>query len=282
LGEGLAAKRTVVDNADFLFTAADTPDACRKSVKKLADEGVTIPLLDCSDAHHPLNSVEKDRLGHCYTWLKADPTFAGLRQVLNDPIGRIYLGDEPPKLAVVQQKPTKFLASLTISRIPTSILQEEWFNNTISLNHDFVAIIGNKGMGKSALTDILALAGHSDAPPASYGFLDAKHFRDEDNKAAHFTAKAVWHGGPPTTCGLDQPVPASAVARVRYIPQHYFEDLCNDIADTGRLQRELHKVIYSHLDDTETLGHATLQELIDDRTAEADREIAALRRACRM
>src|SRR5205814_1781233 len=62
-----------------------------------------------------------------------------------------------------------------------------------------------------------------------------------------------------------------------YIPQHHFEDLCNETTKTGRLQEELQKVIYSHLDETETLGHPTLQDLITHRTSEADRQIAELR-----
>ena len=273
----IADKRTIVDGADIVFTAAGSPDACHKAQRRLWDEGVTAPLLDCSDAHYPLDSTQKDRLGHCYTWLKADTTFAGLRQVLNNPSGRIYLGDKPDKLTVVEQQPTKFIKSVSINKKAGSRLDETWFANTIEFNYDFVAIIGNKGMGKSALADILALTSNSDAPSAAYGFLDKRHFRDEENKAAHFTATTTWHAGPSYTKNLDDHVEPPAVPLVRYIPQHHFEDLCNETATAGRLQSELQKVIYSHLDETETFGHATLQELIDDRTSAADRQIIELR-----
>jgi ABC-type lipoprotein export system ATPase subunit len=270
-------KYTIIDSANLIFTAGESPEACHNAKRKLADEGITVPLLDCSDAHHSLNSKEKDRLGHCYTWLKADTTFVGLRQVLNNPEGRIYLGDRPDKLTTVEQHPTKFIRSVTITKAPDSAIDEIWFNNTIELSHDFVAIIGNKGMGKSALTDIIALTSNSDAPPQAYGFLDENHFRDEENKAADYIATTMWHAGPPQTKNLSEPVTEASVPLVRYIPQHYFEDLCNETSNSGQLQRELQKVIYSHLDDTETLGHPTLQALIDDRTSEADRQIAELR-----
>lgn len=269
-------KRTIIDSAQLLFTAAETPEACRNAQRKLQEQGVSAPLLDCSDAHHPSTSKEKDRLGHCYTWIKADPTFAGLQQALHN-TRRIYIGDRPDKLRTVEQNPTKFLSEINIAKTTDAKTDEDWFDNTIALNHDFVAIIGNKGMGKSALTDIIALISDTDLSSSNFAFLDQRHFRDNDNKARDFTASATWLAGPERTRRLDEDVPQGTVPLVRYIPQHYFEGLCNETANAGKLQEELQKVIFSHLDETETLGHTTLQALINDRTATADQAIATLR-----
>lgn len=132
-------------------------------------------------------------------------------------------------------------------------------------------------MGKSALTDIIALTGNTDISAKNFAFLDDKHFRDDENKAHHFTATTTWLAGAPRSRRLDEHVPPGTLPLVRYIPQHYFEGLCNETASTGKLQQELPKVIFSHLNSTETLGHATLQALISDRTATADEQIATLR-----
>lgn len=141
-------KRTIIDSASIIFTAAESPEACRNAQRKLRDEGVAARLLDCSDAHHPSTSKEKDRLGHCYTWIKADATFAGLQQALHN-TQRIYIGDRPDKLRTVDQNPTKFISEVTITKTADATIDEEWFNNTIPLNHDFVAIIGNKGWARA-------------------------------------------------------------------------------------------------------------------------------------
>src|SRR5262249_28061242 len=95
-------------------------------------------------------------------WIKADTSFEGLRHALREPSERIFVGDCPAKLNVVAQNKTKYIHQARISRIDGSPLQEVWFDQrTIPFNCDLVAIIGNKGTGKSALADILGLLGNS-------------------------------------------------------------------------------------------------------------------------
>ena len=80
-----------------------------------------------------------------------------LRQVLSDPDERVFVGEIPHKMVRVQNNKTKYMKSITIKRKQDATLDEVWFENTIPLNPDLVAIIGNKGKGKSALTDIIGL-----------------------------------------------------------------------------------------------------------------------------
>ncbi|KJR44357.1 ATPase involved in DNA repair [Desulfosporosinus sp. I2] len=49
--------------------------------------------------------------------------------------------------------------------------------------------------------------------------------------------------------------------RVKYIPQNFFETICNDNPDD--FETELKKVIFSHVDASEKLGQKSLEELID-------------------
>ena len=81
----IAEKKNIINSVDFVFTAAETVDAYYAGLEKLTNGGVNNRLLDCSDAHYNSTSVDKDRIGNCHCWVKAETTFEGLRQVLYEP-----------------------------------------------------------------------------------------------------------------------------------------------------------------------------------------------------
>jgi hypothetical protein len=155
--QSIAEKKTIINKADFVFISAKSVEDWHKAKQKLSDSGVNDRLLDCSDAHWFSDSSDKDRLGNCFSWVKADPTFQGLRQVLKEPNDRIFVGDIPPSLVQVNNNSTKYIKNIRIEKKPDSTFDEIWFDNDIPFNTNMVAIIGNKGKGKSALTDILGL-----------------------------------------------------------------------------------------------------------------------------
>jgi hypothetical protein len=65
-----------------------------------------------------------------YCWIKADPTFEGLKQVVFEK-ERVFIGDEPPILSAVRNRPTKFIRSLTIDKVGTyDQSQGVWFDKT--------------------------------------------------------------------------------------------------------------------------------------------------------
>lgn len=90
------------------------------------------PAISGSDAHRieDYGVFPSDRI----TWIKADPTYDGLLQVVNEPCGRSFIGVIPPKLDYVQKNKTKYIKSINIQRKPAATLTEVWFNNTIPLN----------------------------------------------------------------------------------------------------------------------------------------------------
>lgn len=159
---GIAEKKDVIQSADMVFTAAESPEACRRALGKLREQEVNDRLFDCSDAHSYSDSADKDRIGHCYTWVKADPTFLGLQHALKEYRARVYLGTEPPKLSVIRAEGGRFIRSIEIRKVPGAKCEEDWFDCELQLNHDLVAIIGRKGSGKSALTDVIGLLGNND------------------------------------------------------------------------------------------------------------------------
>ena len=105
------------------------------------------PSITTSDAH------EVSEVGTNACWIKADLTFEGLKQILAEP-ERISF-EEPEILTRIKKNPYKFIRSLVVRRTSGATMPEKWFDNIkIQLNPGLVAVIGNKGSGKSALTDI--------------------------------------------------------------------------------------------------------------------------------
>ncbi len=163
----IATKKSVINKADIVFTAAESIDAYNKAKEQLRAQNVNDILLDCSDSHYLSSSKDKDRLGNCFTWIKADPTFEGLLQILYEPDERISILDSNPNLEF--DKP--YFSKISISN-DVNIFQDEEdlaFSKTdsIPLNQNLIAIIGGRGEGKSMLTDYLASS-----------FIDQKHSKE--------------------------------------------------------------------------------------------------------
>jgi ABC-type lipoprotein export system ATPase subunit len=184
------------------------------------------------------------------TWLKTDPTFLGLKQAIKEPAKRSYIGEKPPKLQEVEGNKTYYIDQVEISKDVGCSFDERWLENCrLSLNFDLVAIIGNKGSGKSALADAIALLGNS-RQKEHFSFLSSKRFRAKPKEyAKHFSGRLTWKDA--TDSGwrpLSEDPPTTSVELVRYIPQAHFEKLCNDHV-SGRsdvFENELRSVIFSH------------------------------------
>lgn len=232
------------------------------------------PVICGSDAHslHDLGSfvgkqflnkdgqIEKD-----ITWIKADPTFEGLKQILIEPKDRVFIGDTPTIINRIKNHKTKYLKTIEVKKIDGSELIEKWFEDVkVELNPGLVAIIGNKGNCKSALTDIVGLLGNT--PNYKYfSFLSSERFRDpKDNKASHFHGKLVWESGESNEKNLDSLPEQYEQERIKYIPQNFFEVLCNEEKDSFEI--ELKKAIFSHIPPSGQLGANNIDELIEKRT----------------
>lgn len=274
----IAEKRNVISNADIVFTAAETVERFHNSQTSLKEANVNDRLFDCSDAHWLSNSEDKDRIGNCFTWIKADTTFAGLQHAINEYEKRIFVGDSPEKMAKVQTNRTKYIRKIAIKKLPDSDLTEPWFDCEIPLNSDLVVIIGNKGSGKSALADAIGLLGNS-RQVEHFSFLNDQKFRDpRDNKASHFEAALTWMSGINSVKGLNVNPDPDTVETVKYLPQNYIEKLCNEIVTGGdsEFDRELKQIIFSHVGQSDRLGYDTLDDVIRYLTSETQDHIRAL------
>ena len=275
----IADKKHIINEATFVFAASATAEHWKKAHQSLLQGGVNAHLLDCSDAHSLQSTSNKDRLGQCLTWVKADTTFQGLLQLSIEFDERHWVGDIPPQVARVRKNPTKYMHSIEIKRKPNATLGEFWFDNTIPFNSGLVAIIGNKGKGKSALADIMGLLANT-KQHANFTFLSSTNFRQQrDNKARHFRATLVMESGTSFTKGLEEAVDERQPEMVKYIPQNFLEEICTQLGkiEESEFDREIKKVIFSHVEDPYTLGQTTLDGLIAYRTAEATERIDLLK-----
>lgn len=140
---------------------------------------------------------------------------------------------------------------------------ENWFNADINLNSGLVAVIGNKGSGKSAISDIIGhLCKCSTMGKAS--FLNSTRFRKlPKNYAGDYEATITWSDGH-TECNLLSNTDyQTTIEDAQYLPQRYIEDVCNDI--DNEFQNEINKVIFSYVDQTERGDAKNLDELVENK-----------------
>lgn len=157
----IATKKSIINAAHVVFTAAQSVDAFKNSKDKLKGQGVKDLLLDCSDAHYLSTSIENERIGNCFTWIKADATFEGLKQILYEPEYRIAISDVQPREPIRRIESIKFNFSKNsvIKRSGSTEEQElciKLLKQEIHFSPYFTSIIGGRGTGKSTIINILA------------------------------------------------------------------------------------------------------------------------------
>lgn len=142
----IAEKKSIINDVDIVFTAAENVEAYNKSKEKLHEQGVNDLLLDCSDAHSFADQIElKDRLGNCKTWIKADTTFEGLKQILFEPEDRVKIQTTKPDEKNIYQ----VIDSITLK-------EDDFWDGKIFLNPNLNTIIGGRSTGKSSLLKAIA------------------------------------------------------------------------------------------------------------------------------
>lgn len=90
---------------------------------------------------HSFNNLKKENY-LCHTWIKADPTFEGLKQIIYEPEERVRIQDEKPDF-----KEDKEIIDKIRFISPTNKFRKE----EIHLNPNLNVIIGGKSSGKSIL-----------------------------------------------------------------------------------------------------------------------------------
>ena len=278
-GQDHNIRKVLIQKANFLFASNKNTIAWALGKKHnnkqdFANEFKSFkPCIHSSDAHNYDRLFEPENKR--YTWIKADTTFEGLKQIIHEPEGRVYIGDEPEILKRVRNNKTKYIHSFAIRKEEGAILDEIWFseNPEIVINPGLVSIIGNKGGGKSSIADTLGLLGNTQQS-SHFSFLNPTKFKDKrDNKAKHFKAIIKWESGDSIEKNLNDEVDSSAVETVKCIPQNYLEKICTEQIEGSLFNDELKKVIFSHVNKAEKLERNKLDDLIEYKTKEKSNSI---------
>jgi energy-coupling factor transporter ATP-binding protein EcfA2 len=205
------------------------------------------PCVHGSDAHalKGLFKPEDDR----FCWIKADPNFDGLRQILLEPADRVHIGPTPP----MYHDEARVIDSVVLMDT------DGWFDEEpIPLNTGLVSIIGQKGSGKSALAELTSYAAGSWEPT------EGSFIGRAESYLLGMKVRLRWADGHETQVPIGGEAPNDH--RVRFLSQRFVEKLCADDQLGEDLVREIEAVIFAALDPTDTLNASSFQELRDLRT----------------
>ena len=204
--QSAAEKRTLINDADFCLTAHDDPAAIAANRQDLAANNLNSLVLHSSDAHR------LERVGQTMLWIKGDPTFEGLRQVLYEPEERVKIQERNP----ADPKPVRVIIDKVTYKDSTGA------EKGVLLNSDLNAIIGVRGNGKSTLLKNIAYA------------IDSLQFSERDKKKPYPLRDFSVTWGDGQTNGGTEESPKS----VFYIPQGYLSALSYDDGDLTKERDE--------------------------------------------
>lgn len=268
--DGFSAVRDeLLKNCNFIFTA-NTNDRLYYLGRKSgvpASEIITMygslkPCVHGSDAHNieKLFKPDDDR----YCWIKSNPTFEGLRQILWEPESRVHIGATKPQ----PTDHSKVIDSLAITN------SNGWFTQSqIPLNSGLVAIIGEKGAGKTAIADLIAFgAGIQPDNDSNSSFIrkGRLHLNNLDIKLS-------WGGGSSSTGTLINKPHSAQRPLVRYLSQDFVERLCSDDHEGNELQQAIEEVVFARLDEVHKEGFSSFAELRKAREAASQNERNSIR-----
>lgn len=148
-----ATREEIYRMSDFIFSSNKQDvmyflgESSKKNAKDVIDEyGSLKPCINGSDAHR------MDEIGRGYTWIKSDPTFEGLRQIIYEPKERVKIDESIPD----EKNGYQIIQSISFDDSTIMGKQE------IKLNQNLNTIIGGRSSGKSILLGCIAkLVGYS-------------------------------------------------------------------------------------------------------------------------
>lgn len=164
------------------------------------------PLILCSDNHDIKNYSTKQNL-----WIKAEPTFQGLKQIQYEPLDRVKIQFDEPE----QKKPYYVIKEV---RYIDNSGHQDFDKSYIPLNPNLNTIIGGKSTGKSLLLYHIAKSIDADLVNKliSEGVIKKYDYEDETD----FDFEVVWESGDSNFLNDDR-----NKRKIIYIPQAYLSKL---------------------------------------------------------
>ena len=232
-----------------------------------------IPIILCSDNHNIKSYSTKQNL-----WIKADLTFEGLKQIIYEPEELVYI-----ELSVSKSKNDADV----IDRIEIKN-SNHWFEEEpILLNENLVTVIGEKGAGKTALADFVALAGGDfnvkGDDPGSFVSKALKSTKQIEETIDKCLVTIHWRDGSHNKISITKDFgDYKEVKKVRYLSQSFIERKCHP-ERAEELQKEIEDIIFQHIPIQDRMEQTTFVELkklksksIDVRKTACSKLIATL------
>lgn len=219
----------------------------KETTEVIVNRGSLKPCLVGCDSHSEASLHTK------FTWIKADLTFEGLRQICFEPSYRVKIQAEKPDFK--QDK-------LLIEKFRFISANNTFPNNYIHLNPNLNVIIGGKSSGKSILLYTLAktlLADHSILKND-----DGTYKYDLDKIENNLDFEIVTKGG--FSQRLIRPNEQNSILpEIKYIPQNYLVKLAEpDINKKGKSLNELVRDLITEDDNAKEIYQLFLSKVIQN------------------
>lgn len=147
--QGHMVRKTIYQESNIFFSSNEnTRDfglgKKHKDVNDFIQEFKSLkPCIHGSDAHSEDKLFKPDNNRYC--WIKADPTFEGLKQILYEPESRVRIQESKPE----EKSVYNVIDSVNFD------IDKKW-KGTIQLNPNLNTIIGGRATGKSTLLKVIA------------------------------------------------------------------------------------------------------------------------------
>ncbi len=141
--------KKIVKKAHFLIHSSDNQENLKEDREFWPKHNK--PLLQSSDAH------KEDSIGKKYTWIKAEKTFEGLKQIIYEPETRVSIDKPQDPLHKIDCVGLCFDGEVKITNEKGDTpFCYAGFNETLFFSPNFTCVIGGRGSGKSTLLQLIA------------------------------------------------------------------------------------------------------------------------------
>lgn len=114
---------------------------------------ITSDSCDRSNLQHK-DGHSTDVIGKKYSWIKADPTFEGLKQIIYEPVARVCLEYNPP-LYIYPQIVSAKLLDCQKYESKKSIFPPVTLKQELSFSPNLTTVIGPRAAGKTVLVELI-------------------------------------------------------------------------------------------------------------------------------
>lgn len=210
---------TLKDRNYFIGKGPDSPEEVKRKCGSLK------PCVHGCDAHcyDRLLAPAEDR----YCWIKADPTFEGLKQILYEPKDRVFIGNNIP-----DEKPGYYVID------HVNIEGNTYFSSDPTFFSDkLTCIIGGKSTGKSLLL-------HSTAYTIDAKQVDLKTETATTKVRPIREMRVYWRDGHVTSLNDSE----DKKRKIVYIPQTYLNRLSDDKENTTEIDNIIQDIVLQNAD----------------------------------